>query len=163
MRRKQVLVFLTAASLATAVSAQTKLSGTQQCSKSDPSNAIEVGDRPDHLMALARTACTWTMPIEIAGVKAKDGTSVASNEINGDQSVGSGYHVGVMANGDRFFVRFYGKSSLKGGAMQSTEGAWSFTGGTGKLKGLKGRGKFTGKGAADGTAALQIEGEYQLP
>ena len=163
MTGRHVLVFLAAASLATVVTAQTKLSGTQQCSRSDPSTAIDVGDRPDHLMALAKTACTWTVPIEIAGVKAKDGISVASNEINGDQSVGSGYHVGVMANGDKYFVRFYGKSSSKGGAMQSTEGAWSFTGGTGKLRGLKGKGKFTGKGFADGTAVMQIDGDYQLP
>lgn len=163
MSGKHVLVFLTWASFAATVTAQTKISGIQQCSKSDPSSAIEVGDRPDHLMSLARTACTWTRPFEIAGVKAKDGASVASNEINGDQSVGAGYHVGLMANGDQYFVRFHGKSSLKGGAMQSTEGAWSFTGGTGKLKGLKGKGKYKGKGAADGTSTVEIEGEYQLP
>jgi hypothetical protein len=46
---------------------------------------------------------------------------------------------------------------------ESAEGTWSFVGGTGKLKGLKGKGTYKGKYAADGTSTYEIEGEYELP
>jgi hypothetical protein len=51
----------------------------------------------------------------------------------------------------------------KDGKPDAAEGSWSYTGGTGKLKGLKGKGTFTGKAAADGTVTYEVEGEYTLP
>ena len=47
--------------------------------------------------------------------------------------------------------------------MQTSKGTWSYTGGTGKLKGIKGKGTYDGKGSSDGTATYQIEGDYTLP
>jgi hypothetical protein len=47
--------------------------------------------------------------------------------------------------------------------LESAEGKWSFGGGTGKLKGLKGKGTYKGKGAPDGTLTVEVEGEYELP
>jgi hypothetical protein len=41
-------------------------------------------------------------------------------------------------------------------------GTWAFTGGTGKLKGIKGKGTFSGKWNPDGTGAFDIEGDYML-
>jgi hypothetical protein len=52
---------------------------------------------------------------------------------------------------------------LKEGIFQSAEVTWTITGGTGKLKGLKGKGTSRGKGAADGTSTWEAEGEYELP
>ena len=43
------------------------------------------------------------------------------------------------------------------------EGTWSFTGGTGKLKGLKGKGTFKSSGATADATEDQVEGEYTLP
>ena len=42
-------------------------------------------------------------------------------------------------------------------------GTWTFTGGTGKLKGIKGKGTYKDKGAADGSGTIEVEGEYELP
>ena len=48
-------------------------------------------------------------------------------------------------------------------ALASAKGEWSYTGGTGKLKGIKGKRTYTGKGAPDGSATYDVEGEYELP
>jgi hypothetical protein len=68
-----------------------------------------------------------------------------------------------MANGDRYFTVTQGTGAMKEGVAQTAEGTWSYTGGTGKLKGLKGKGTFKGKAAPDGTFTIEVEGEYQLP
>jgi len=68
-----------------------------------------------------------------------------------------------MANGDKYYVRFQGASTLKDGAPQSAVGTWSFTGGTGKLKGIKGGGGYKGTFAADGSATVEVDGQYELP
>ena len=39
------------------------------------------------------------------------------------------------------------------------EGKWTFTSGTGKLKGMT----YNGTGAADGTSSIDVEDEYTLP
>jgi hypothetical protein len=46
LQMKCVLVFGLVLTMATAVSAQSKLSGTQQCAKPDPVYTVPVGDRP---------------------------------------------------------------------------------------------------------------------
>jgi hypothetical protein len=68
-----------------------------------------------------------------------------------------------MANGDKMYVRIQGASTLKESVVESAEGAWSLTVGTGKLKGVKGKGTYKGKGAPDGSATYEVEGEYELP
>jgi hypothetical protein len=85
------------------------------------------------------------------------------DEIHGNKSQGHRYVVGTMANGDNVYVRIQGSSTLKDGAVESANGAWSFTGGTGKLKGVKGKGTYKGKGAPDGSATYEVEGEYEIP
>jgi hypothetical protein len=52
---------------------------------------------------------------------------------------------------------------MKGEVIESAEGTWSFAGGTGKLKGIKGKGTYKGKGAPDGSATYEVEGEYEMP
>ena len=69
----------------------------------------------------------------------------------------------TMANGDKMYVRIQSTASMKDGNLQAAQGTWSFTGGSGKLKGIQGKGTYTGKGAADGSATYEVEGEYQLP
>jgi hypothetical protein len=76
---------------------------------------------------------------------------------------GHGYVVGTLANGDKMYVRTQGSSTLKDGAVETAEGTWSFRGGTGKLKGVKGKGSYKGKGTTDGSAIYDVESEYELP
>jgi hypothetical protein len=140
----------------TMAKAQTKISGTEQCSKPDPQHFLPVGDRPDHQMNLQQLKCTWTKPMEIEGVKAKEGVGTETNDISGGSLRTRGSHVATMESGDRFFASYQGTGSSAGG-----KGTWGFTGGTGKLKGIKGKGTYNCTRSGEGFSC-EIEGEYQL-
>lgn len=161
MSRKTVLVFLGAAALAASAVAQTKTSGTAQC-KSDPPAPVEVGDKAGHALAISKSQCTWT-GFEIAGVPYKDGLSVSSEEMNGDQSTSNGYHTATLANGDKTTAHFHGTGMSKDGKFVSGGGTWTFSSGTGKCKGIKGKGTYKGTPNADGTVSFKVNGEYTLP
>lgn len=163
MRLRTVLAFLAATALAAALGAQTKNSGTIQCGKADPAHMIEVGDKPNHSWGVSKSTCTWTKQMEIAGLKSKDGHSVFAADATGDKFSGHGIHVTTYDNGDKIYVRFQGGGTMKDGVTQTDSGKWSYTGGTGKLKGIKGQGTYKGKGSADGGVTYEIEGDYQLP
>jgi hypothetical protein len=115
------------------------------------------------VLAIVKQACTWTTPIEMAGVKAKSYTAVISSDASGGKSTDRGYVIVAMENGDQAFVRVNSGISVmaKDGSPLSDEGTWSYAGGTGKFKGLKGKGTYKGKAAADGFED-QIEGEYMI-
>ena len=147
---------------ATAVSAQTKFSGSQTCAKPDPSYTVPVGDRANHVMSLTKDKCTWTKG-EIAGVQFKEEIDTIVSDSSGATSRDRGYGVAVLANGDTAFLRFEGSTTIKDDAPMGGHGTWSFTGGTGKLKGVKGKGTYTGKYNQDGTSTFDVEGEYQMP
>jgi hypothetical protein len=163
MRFRIALACIATMALAAAASAQTKISGTAQCGKADPQHAIEVGDKPNHTMGVGKATCTYTKPMEVAGLKTKDGYSVFSNDTTGSKSSSHGIHADTMDNGDKYYVRFQGTGTVKDGALQTDAGTWSYTSGTGKLKGIKGKGTYKGKGNADGSVTYEVEGEYQLP
>jgi len=163
MRFKTILLFLLALTLATTAWAQTKISGTLQCGKSDPSYAIPVGDRPGHVFAIRQTKCIWTTAPEIAGTQAKEHEYTLFVEVSGARGRYRSAAVGTMASGDKYYTSTQGTTTVKEGVTQTTEGAWSYTGGTGKLKGIKGKGTYKGKADADGTMTIEMEGEYQLP
>jgi hypothetical protein len=163
MRLKTLLSFLVVFALAAGASAQTKVSGTLQCAKPDQQQAIAVGDRPNHSFAISQTKCTWTKPLEMAGIQTKEDVYTGFNEVSGNRARGQLYGVVTMTNGDKYYVRGQGSTTMKDGVPESAEGTWSFAGGTGKLKGLKGKGTYKGKGAPDGTSTYEVEGEYELP
>jgi hypothetical protein len=156
-------MFLIVLALATAVWAQTKITGTMQCGKADPAYAIPVGDRPDHAFTISKVKCTWTKAAEIAGTVNKDHEYTAFADVSGNRARNRSAAVGTMANGDKYFVVTQGTVALKEGVSQTAEGTWSYTGGTGKLKGIKGKGTYKGAFAADGTGTIEVEGEYELP
>jgi len=163
MRLKIIFTLLIVFALAAVASAQTKISGTLQCSKADPVYAIQVGDRPDHAFTISKLTCTWTKPTEIGGIIHKSEEAAIFGEVSGNRVRGRGQNVETMANGDKFYVRTQISEILKEGVLQTGEVTWTITGGIGKLKGIKGKGTSKGKGAADGTSTWEVEGEYQLP
>jgi hypothetical protein len=146
---------------AVAASAQTKTSGTAQCAKPDPQHMIPVGDLPDHALGVEQTKCTWTKPMEIAGAKSKDGVSTGTDDASGNTARTRGFHVSTMDSGDKFFSWYQGTATMKDGALVSQKGNWGFTGGTGKLKGIKGKGTYTCAPSGDGSSC-EVEGDYQL-
>jgi hypothetical protein len=164
MLKLEIALVLAGLMLLTAsVGAQTKITGTIQCAKADPQNAIPVGDQPGHAFVVMKNKCTWTKPMELAGVQTKTGEDTTSSEANGTRSRDSGYHISAMANGDQFVVRYSGATTTdKNGVVAAQTGTWSFVSGTGKLKGITGKGTYKGTGAADGSVTTEVEGEYQI-
>ncbi len=153
-----LLIVLAFGSVAVAQTvAQTKISGTNQCGKPDPKHIVQAGDRPDHTFAVMKVKCSWPKPLEIAGVQVKEEELTIFQEVTGSSGTDRTYVVATMANGDKLFVRAQGKVVLKDGVVQSAEGTWSYTGGTGKFRGIKGKGTFKGNGTT-----TDVEGEYQL-
>jgi hypothetical protein len=163
MQSKFLLIPGLALTMAAAASGQTKTSGTLSCDKPDPAYAIEIGDHPGHALALSKSPCTWTTPMQIADLQTKDGYDVNYGDARGDRVRGSGYHVTTMSNGDKIYVRFQGNDTMKDGKPNTTEGTWSYTGGTGKLKGIKGKGTYKGQVDSSGHMIANVEGDYELP
>jgi len=163
MKCMHLLATLAALALTSTAAAQTKISGTADCGKPEATHSLEVGDRPGHMLAVSQYKCTWTQPWEIAGVQNKEGVGTETGDITGDRGRSRGYYVDTMANGDKAFYRYQNQVSLKDGNPQTSEAQWTLVGGTGKLKGVKGKGVCHGKGKPDGGGLDQCEGEYELP
>jgi hypothetical protein len=149
--------------VAVSLSAATKTSGTATC-KPDPASPapVAVSDMPNHALAIGKAQCTWT-GFSVAGQAYKDGVSTSMTEILGDVSASNGYHVATTAAGDTATAKFSGKGTLKDGKNVTDGGTWSFSSGTGKLKGITGTGTYKGTPSADGGMTYQVEGEYSLP
>jgi len=141
--------------------AQTKVSGTAQCAKPDPIHVIPVGDRPDHMLGVAQIKCTYTKPMEIGGDKSKEGVSTETSDISGNTSRPRGFHVVTMESGDKVFFSYQGTATSKDNAIVELKGSWSMNGGSGKMKGVKGKGTFTCAPSGD-SLSCDVEGEYQL-
>jgi len=141
--------------------AQTKFAGKQQCAKPDPNYTVPVTNQANHAMALSGLKCTWSQG-DIGGDRLKDEEDTFTSDMSGNTSRDRGYGVGSVVNGDKYFLRFDGTTLLKGKALVSGQCTWMFTGGTGKLKDIKGKGTCKGACNADGTSSWDIEGTYQL-
>ena len=154
-----ITVLLTA--FAGSALAQTHVSGTCKSGKADSTTqSIEVGDQPSHMLVLQKTTCNWSVPFEMAGLKSTTATIAEAVDVTGAKFADRGYVVISMENGDKVHGRFQGMSSVKEGA--TGEGTWSYTGGTGKLKGVKGKGTWKSSGTPD-SGEFQVEGDYSLP
>jgi hypothetical protein len=100
--------------------------------------------------------------MEIAGTETKEYIGSEFVEISGTKYRGHGYAIITSANGDKSNIYYQDSGILKDGVPEGA-GTWNFTGGTGKLKGIKGKGTFKAKMAADGSSTVEVEGEYELP
>jgi hypothetical protein len=145
------------------LSAQTKISGTLSCAKPDPMQSIPVGDGNGTVMNLAKVPCTWSKAFDMAGSSTKDGYSVAASEVHGGKTKEHGIHVGTTANGDKYYVHFQGTGAVSADHSGSSSGTWAFDGGTGKLKGLTGKGTYKSTAKADGTSTTDVDGEFKTP
>lgn len=159
--KRAVLILLAVLTLVISAAAQSKFSAAAQCGTVDKDYKIEVGDQPGHAYQIYQGKCSYTKG-EIAGIRAKEEVFAGSYEISGNTALGRFSSFMPMANGDRVHVSGEDTLTLKNGMPQSVEGKWSFRGGTGKFAGLKGKGIFKVKFAADGTSTAEIQGEYEL-
>lgn len=157
------ILLLAALALPPLAGGQTQISGAVKCSRPDPLQKIDIGDRPNHSYVISQSKCTWTKPMSIANIQTKEDIVTNWDETFSSGARVRGYAVGTMANGDKFIARTLGRDSYKSGIFQSTQGTWTFSSGTGKLKGIKGGGAFTGTPDADGSLNLEVVGQYTLP
>jgi len=164
MRVRSLWMAAAGIALAAFAAGQTKTTGTIECNKPDPSYKIDIGDQEGHAFVISKVACTWTKGMEMEGTQTKDGESVGMADAKGMKVQEHGYHVSNMANGDKIYVRYQGTGTMgKDGKPVSSKGTWSYSGGTGKLKGIKGKGTYEGKPSGDDKMTFQVEGEYTLP
>ncbi len=127
MKFTNTLVGFCVLALVALTTAQTKISGTAQCGKPDAQQKVDVPDHPGHAISISQAKCTWSKPMEVAGLKSKEGVTTDMNDIHGDTAHGHGYYVDTMENGDKAFVSFQGTASMKD---NTSEGKWNYTGGT---------------------------------
>jgi hypothetical protein len=160
MRLRILLALLVSSTLAATAAAETKTSGDARC-KAEPPSPVAIGDKPGHSFAIGKAQCTWS-GFQIGGVAYKDGESIAMEEIDGNRTTESGYHTATLADGDKTTARYHGTTTMKDGKFVSGGGTWVFVGGTGKCKGIKGKGTYKGTPNADGTVTFKVDGEYTL-
>src|SRR5438067_1029523 len=101
-------------SLTTLAAAQNKISGSAQCGKPDVQQQVDVSDHPGHSISIMQMKCTWTKPMEVAGVQDKDGTDSGMADLHAGAGTSHGYYVDNMANGDKAYVHWQGKESKDG-------------------------------------------------
>jgi hypothetical protein len=163
MKYKSLALAVLLAAIAGSALAQTQTSGTMKCGKPEASQSIEAGDKAGHMLVIDKGSCTWSVPLEMAGLKSTTFTTAESADATGAKFQVRGYGVMTMENGDKAYLRYQGMGSSTQEGTATGEGTWSYTSGTGKLKGVKGKGTYKTTGAADGTMEAQVEGEYSLP
>ena len=161
MRSAHILLFVVF--LAPVVSAQTTIAGTSHCGKPDPAHTVPAGDRPDHAYGIVKLKCIWVKPLRMEGAQMKADEVTGFSEVTGNNSADHSFVVGTLSTGDKVYVRSQGNSVLVGGFPQSSAGTWIYAGGTGNLKGVKGKGTYKCKSSPDGTSTCDVEGVYQLP
>jgi hypothetical protein len=150
--------------LAAAAGAQTKVSGTVTCMKADVAGSADVGDVAGHSMALLKTTCNWTKPMDLNGDHTKQDALVISSEMWATRTVSNGDAVGTLDNGDKFLATIHETATVKDGQpVGPVHGTWTLKGLTGKVKGLTGKGTYTTTYNADGTGTSTVEGEYTAP
>jgi hypothetical protein len=148
--------------IAVPAAAQTKISGRENCGKSNPRYSIDVGDHSGRGFMIQKSICSWEKPIEIEGTKSKVSVDVSASQMRGMKWKDNGYSTTTMENGDKFTVHYLGDGHAAKDGHGVFAGKWKFVDGTGKLKGIKGGGTYKGSGAADGSGAVEVEGEYAI-
>jgi hypothetical protein len=162
MKYKSLGLAVLLVAIAGSALAQTQISGTSKCGKPDASQPIEVGDQAGHMLVVEKGSCTWSLPLEMAGLKSTTYTVAEAVDVTGAKFQVRGYAVMGMDNGDKAYIRYQGAGTTTEKASTG-EGTWSYTGGTGKLKGLKGKGSYKTSEATGGELETKVEGEYSLP
>ena len=149
--------------LAMSAAAQTKLVAVIDCNNADPLHIIAVPDREGFSYQINQNKCKWTKGSDLEGIEPGEVFNVVFVDTRGARVRTDHTQVTRYTNGDRVFAT--GTGSYDSKAMSST-GKWSYTGGTGKFRGLKGSGSYVckSKGAEPNSGyTCDVEGEYALP
>jgi hypothetical protein len=140
--------------------AQTKLTSSGKCGKPDAHQDIAAGDQIGRLFALASGKCATKG--EVGGAASKEGVFSEHGEVSGDHSKVSGVFVETFDSGDKIFYTYQATGTMKDSAFQAGENKYQITGGTGKMKGIKGSGTCKTTGTADGGLEYTCTGKYTI-
>jgi hypothetical protein len=109
MKYKSLCLALLSAAMAGPALAQNHFSGTPECPNIQTSQPVEVGDHPGHILLINKLAsCTFSTPIELAGLKSTAMTSAVTVDSSGAKFRDQGYAVITMENGDKAYFRIQG-------------------------------------------------------
>ena len=151
------------------VLAQTATSGSSgmvnaswHCTAPSPAYNIPVPDKANHAYGIEQITCTATKG-EIAGIKEKDGIATEFIEATGNSAKGHGIFVETLVNGDKITIAYQNTATMNNNQLQSASDTWTVSSGTGKLKGITGKGTCKAKGNPDGTADFDCTGNYTIP
>jgi hypothetical protein len=161
--KRNLLLLICFLALATCLSAQTKITGTLDCDKADPMHTIQVPDQNGFSYAIAQYKCTWPKPLVIDGLHSTKNTDVEFYEITDKSQRFLSTAITYYDNGDKVFSRGTGLIPLK---SLNSSGKWTYTGGTGKFKGIKGGGTSECKSKSSESTAgytCEIVSEHTLP
>ena len=157
--RKVALVVCLAFLCAVGVQAQGKIDSQWKCAKAAVEHSIDVGDQPGHAYVVSQTKCSAAKG-EIGGAQEKEGTGTQFHDVMGNNLSWHGVWVETLASGDKIYSSYKGTGTTSGGQFVSGSDTWTIFGGTGKFKGLKGKGACKAKGNPDGTATWDCQGTY---
>ncbi len=146
---------------AVGVQAQDKINSQWSCGKATDEHSIDVGDHAGHAYVVTQSKCS-AVKGEIGGVQEKEGTGTEFHEVMGNKFSQHGIFIETLASGDKLNYSYKGTGTSTGGQFVSASSTWTITGGTGKLKGAKGKGSCKGKGNPDGSASWECEGTYEV-
>lgn len=144
-----------------AAPAQVKSSISGKCGKPDVVQSIPAGDKDGHMFLLQQGKCVSMG--EVGGAKSKEGTFSEHNEATGTHMKGWGVFVETYDSGDKIFYAYQTSATTKDGTFVSGGNKYQISGGTGKMKGIKGSGTCTLTGNAGGGLDYACTGEYTLP
>jgi hypothetical protein len=141
--------------------AQTKITGSLDCEKADPMHVIQIPEREGFSYVIAQYKCAWDASVD--ELKTKDYLNIVFSEVMGASVRTTSTGVARYSNGDRLYSHNTGTRDPK--TLTST-GKWTYTLGTGKLRGIKGEGTYTCKRKSaepDAGITCTSAGEYTLP
>jgi len=158
MRRTLFTILLCSASaVAGAQAAQSKVSGVMKCTPGTD-EAAGVGDQ---MITFAKSTCTWSTPMVIAGSKAATANNVEIGDVKGMHSSGHGYSTSIMDNGDTVVTRYEGMAQARKDGSATFKGTWKFAHGSGKFAGINGGGTYSGTGDNNG-GTVNVTGHYVI-
>jgi hypothetical protein len=141
--------------------AQTTVSLSGKCGKADVLQSIPAGDKDGHLFMLQQGKCVSMG--EVGGAKSKEGMFSEHNEATGTHLKGWGVYVETFDSGDKIFYSYQSNGTTKDGAFAGGVNKYQVTGGTGKMKGIKGSGTCKTTANAAGGIDYTCTGEYTMP
>ncbi len=141
-------------------SAKSKSTLSGKCSKPDVQQSVPTGDQPGHAFMLMQGKCTAMG--DVGGAAGKEGTFTEHGEAMGTHMKNSGVFVETFDSGDKVFYNYQTTGTMKDGAFQTGQNKYQITGGTGKMKGIKGSGTCKLSGTPEGGTEYSCSGEYTL-